>query len=1141
MNPYLNYVLNLPIFEKINSQVKTNNHTEISETDRYLASLISLSLLNKQNKNIVLVAPSIFQAQKVYDDLSSITNNVVFYPKDDFISTELLTESFEFKLERINALKELFFSNTQKVFVTNLSTLLTKSIKKEEYKSKIITLSLNQNIKPTDVLSLATMAGYQKVYTIEKQGDIALRGSILDIFPLNDTKAYRIDFFGDIIDEIKILDIETQRSSKKDIKEIVIMPSYEVFFTEDEVSIAKDCIKDKLSLITNKESIQKYNEDLERFNLNNFEYLQKYISLFNQNNYSFVDYIDDKIVCFLDYDSILKQDEFSQKEMYEYLSNFGEYFESQPFINNINTYKFEHVVDFNYDVEKRTDAIQVISLEPPKYSNRFDLLEIDLTNTYKNETVLISLKEKSKDIIENFLKSSGINYYYTEDEVKEKAINLTTGDFIPFNIKGEILSLTEECIFKYYKTRAARYASNIESKRIKSLSELKVGDFVVHYDYGIGQFVEIKSMTLSSGTSDFIHVQYAGGDSVYIPVENLSVLSKYAGEDGYIPKLSRLNSKEWEKTKSSARKEAANLAERLLNLYSTRENTEGYKYPKFEDLENEFDSEFLYETTPDQLKAIEETKEDMESGKLMDRLVCGDVGFGKTEVALRAAYKAVLSSKQVAYLVPTTILARQHYYTFKERMSKYGVEVVLLSRFVSPTQIRENLRKIKNGTADIVIGTHRLLSKDVTFKDLGLLIIDEEQRFGVEAKEKIKELKSSVDVLTLTATPIPRTLQMAITGIKNISLIETPPKGRFPIQTYVLERNDYVVKEAIEREMSKGGQVFYLFNRVETIENIALYVKRLVPDARIACIHGQLSKPTIESAINDFISGDIDVLVSTTIIETGIDIPNVNTLIVHDADRYGLSQLYQIKGRVGRSDKISYAYLMYDKNKNLSEDATKRLNAIKEFTELGSGFKIAVRDLTTRGAGEILGARQSGFMNKVGVELYLKLLDEEVKKRKGEIVESDAKETRLPIPRHIDKEYISDDYVLIEFHEKIADISSLKKLSTLKSEMVDRFGKLSLDLEEYLYAKLMENLINRCNFERVEFSKIRQVMVISQENSKKVNPELLFKAALSISRNFDFDYKSDKIIISYINRGPKIEMYKNVSTYLEKLLTDNIL
>ena len=1141
MNPYLNYVLNLPIIKKINSQVNSKKHTEISETDRYTASLISVSLLNNLNNNIVLITPSVFQAQKVYDDLSSVTTDVVFYPKDDFISTELLTESFEFKLERINALKELFFSKTPKIFVTNLSTLLTKSIKKEDYQSKILTLSLNQTIKPTDVLSYLMQTGYQKVYTIEKQGDVALRGSILDIFPLNDTKAYRIDFFGDTIDEIKLLDTETQRSSKTDVKEIIVMPSYEVFFTEEEVVIAKTCIEDKLSTIKDSESIHKYNDDLERFNLNHFEYLQKYISLFNQNNYSFIDYIDNKIVCFLDYDSILKQNDFSQNEMYEYLSNFKEYFFSHPFINNLSSYKFDHVVEFNYDIGKRSDSISIVALEPPKYSNRFDLLSIDLKNTYKYETVLISLKEKSKEIIENFLKSNDIEYFNTKDKVVENSINIIEGDFVPFNIKKEVLSLTEECIFKYYKTRAARYASNIESKRIKALSELKVGDFVVHYDYGIGQFVEIKSMTLSSGTSDFIHVDYAGGDSVYIPVENLSVLSKYAGEDGYIPKLSRLNSKEWEKTKSSARKEAKDLAERLLNLYSSRENTEGFKYPKFEELENEFDSEFNYETTKDQLKAIEETKEDMESGKLMDRLICGDVGFGKTEVALRAAYKAVLSGKQVAYLVPTTILARQHYYTFKERMSKYGVEVVLLSRFVSPNQIKENLKKIKNGYADIIIGTHRLLSKDVMFKDLGLLIIDEEQRFGVEAKEKIKELKSNVDVLTLTATPIPRTLEMAITGIKNISLIETPPKGRYPIQTYVLERNDYVVKEAIEREMSKGGQVFYLFNRVETIENVALYVKRLVPDARIACIHGQLSKPTIESVLNDFINGDIDVLVSTTIIETGIDIPNVNTLIVHDADRYGLSQLYQIKGRVGRSDKISYAYLMYDKNKNLSEDATKRLNAIKEFTELGSGFKIAVRDLTTRGAGEILGARQSGFMNKVGVELYLKLLDEEVKKKKGEIVESNTKETRLPIPRHIDKEYISDDYVLIEFHEKIADISSLSALNDLKSEMVDRFGSLSIELEEYLYAKLMENLINKCNFERVEYTKLKQVMVISQENSKKVNPELLFKVALSISRNFNFEYKSDKIIISYINKSSKIEMYKNISLFLEQLLNDKIL
>ena len=1141
MNPYLDYLSNHSLIKRIVSDIEKKERIEISEADRRFASLVSVILRNNLSKNIVLVTSSVFQAQKVYDEISQITNDVCFYPKDDFISIELLTESFEFKLERINALKNIFFSKKPLIYVTNTASLLYKTSKKEIYEENIIHLKKEDTIKPQQLLKKLILAGYQKTYTVEKQGDVALRGSILDVFPLNETTSYRIDFFGDTVDEIKILNTENQRS-KEPVDEIIVMPSKEVFFTDDEVEVAKYCINEKLSSNINESAKKKYEEDLEKFeNPENSQYLQRYLSLFIKENYSFIDYIDNKVVCYVDYDSILKQNDASQIEKSEYMSNFVDYFENQPFVNDILKYKFNKMVFINYKFTNNPNAINVECVEPPQYSNRFDLFLLDLKKTYLNRTILISSSEKTHPVLDNLFKENNIKYNLVSDEIISGTINLYKGSFISLDFKKEVLCLNDESLFKYYKTKAGRYSSSIESKRIKSLSELKVGDFVVHYDYGIGQFLEISTMTLSNRTSDFIHIKYAGDDSVYIPVENISMLSKYAGEDGYVPKLTKLNSKEWEKTKSSARKEASNLAERLLNLYSTRENIQGFVYGADKELESEFSSDFDYETTPDQEKAIKDTLSDMESGKLMDRLVCGDVGFGKTEVALRAAYKAVLSGKQVAYLVPTTILARQHYYTFKERMDKYGVETCLLSRFVSTNAIKNNLRSIKQGTTDIIIGTHRILSKDVEFKDLGLLIIDEEQRFGVEAKEKIKEIKQNVDVLTLTATPIPRTLQMAIAGIKDVSLIETPPKGRYPIQTYVLERNDYIVKEAIERELSKKGQVFYLFNRVESIESVAVYVKNLVPDARVACIHGKLSKPTIESTINDFVNGDIDVLVSTTIIETGIDIPNANTIIVHDADRYGLSQLYQIKGRVGRSNKISYAYLMYDKNKIISEDAEKRLKAIKDFTELGSGFKIAIRDLTTRGAGEILGSSQSGFMNKVGVELYLRMLDEEVKKSKGIEIEQDNQQTKLPMSRHIDKDYISNDYVLIEFHEKIAQINRKKDLIMLKSELNDRFGTINKELNEYLYAKLTENLISKCNFERVEPSELMISLTIPQEKSEKVKSDVLFKDASDISPNFAFRYKSSKITIIYNIKISKLEMYKNLSKFLEKELDSKIL
>ena len=567
----------------------------------------------------------------------------------------------------------------------------------------------------------------------------------------------------------------------------------------------------------------------------------------------------------------------------------------------------------------------------------------------------------------------------------------------------------------------------------------------------------------------------------------------------------------------------------------------GYKYQKDSEFQKMFEQDFEFEETNDQLKIVKDIKEEMEKGVLIDRLICGDVGFGKTEIAMRIAFKTVYEGKQVAFMAPTTILSRQHYHTFVDRFARYGIKIALLNRLIDPSEQKKIIKQLKDGTIDIIIGTHRLLNDEISYKDLGLLIIDEEQRFGVEAKEKIKELKNNIDILTLTATPIPRTLQMAITGIKDISLIETAPKGRYPVQTYVLERNDFVVKDAIERELSKSGQVFYLYNRVEDMDRIERYVASLVPDARISVIHGKMDKFEIEDTIEKFINKESDILISTTIIETGIDIPNVNTLIVHDADRYGLSQLYQIKGRVGRGDKISYAYLMYDKNKNLTEDAQKRLQAIKDFASLGSGFKIAVRDLTNRGAGEILGKEQSGFMNRVGVELYLKMLDEEVQKKKGVEVKSNEDDISVIMSKHIDKDYISDEYVIIEIHTKISKLSSTLELENLKAELEDRFGPVKDNLLEYMYTKLAENLINSVGFERVDQYNDRIVMVFSSDKSKTLDAQSLFKYAIETSKNFSFTYKVYKIMLIYDARGGRFTMFKDVVKLIERLKSDYII
>lgn len=1143
MSLYKDYFKNFNKIQEIISEIKLNKQTEISEASREIVSLISIFLNAETEEDIVIVAPNIFQAQKLYDQLSNILDEVYFYPKDDFISIELLTESYDFKLQRINTLKAILLSNKKKIIVTPLSGILSKVPLKESYKSHIKTLKTNDSIKPKTLIEDLVLSGYERVYTVEKQGEVSLRGSILDIFPINDDKAYRLDFFGNDIETIKILDIESQRS-KETVESITVMPKSEILFTESEKEIIKFYINDKLSQNLTEKTREKFEDDLTYLDeIGEYSLLQKYMSIFIQDNYSFVDYIDKKIMLFYDYSFIETQELNINEQIYDYLSNFKDYFSVNSFLNNFKTYSFEKEVYFTEKTRfHELKDIRLHSSDIISYDGKLDLLLKDININYKDRTIILSLKEKGYDVIKDYLIQNGIKFKEPKKEIIKNEINLIKEiPFFSLDIdEFKTLILTDEKVFGSKAHLSSKYKLSVETKRLKSISELKIGDYVVHADYGIGKFIETKTMTLGNHTNDYIHIQYAGDQSVYILVENLYVLSKYAGSESYVPKLSSLNTKEWAKTKASAKKKVQELATRLLNLYSIREKVEGFKYSKDDETQKEFESEFKYELTKDQAQAIKDVKDDMESDKAMDRLICGDVGFGKTEVALRAAFKAVLSGKQVAYLAPTTILARQHFYSFRERMDKYGVNVALVSRFVKPSVIKENLKNLERGTVDVIIGTHRLLSKDVNFKNLGLLIIDEEQRFGVEAKESLKELKMNVDCLTLTATPIPRTLQMAITGIKNVSLIETAPKGRYPIQTYVLERNDYVVKDAIEREIAKSGQVFYLYNRVEDMDKIANYVHSLVPDARIAVIHGKMERNKIEDTIEDFIEQKTDVLISTTIIETGVDIPNANTLIVHDADRYGLSQLYQIKGRVGRSDKISYAYLMYDKNKILTDDAKKRLTAIKDFAELGSGFKIAVRDLTTRGAGEILGSEQSGFMDRVGIDLYLKMLDEEIKKQKGE---EDKKETniRVLMSRHIDKDYISDDYVLIEVHTKISKISSKAELESLKQELTDRFGTVSESLEEYMYSRLTENLINTCDFERVDMTEYSFIFVISAEKSKTVDAESLFKLAAETSNSFSFYFKARKIFVTYTENKSKILMYKNISKYIEEVKRRQIL
>ena len=709
-----------------------------------------------------------------------------------------------------------------------------------------------------------------------------------------------------------------------------------------------------------------------------------------------------------------------------------------------------------------------------------------------NETSLNNIKLKTVNIIDLII-NQGFIY----------------NDFI-FLTASELFNINN--MKKKYKTKY-KYSSTISD-----VNKLNIGDYIVHNTHGIGRYNGIKTLSLNDITKDYLEILYQGTDKIYIPVEKIDLISKYSGREGMAPKINKLGGTDWIKTKNRVKSKINDMADQLIKLYAERESKKGFSFSKDCDMSIDFESAFPYELTKDQANAIKQIKEDMEKNTPMDRLLCGDVGFGKTEVAFVAAFKAVLDSKQVLFLCPTTILSNQHYKNALERFKEFPVNIALLNRFTSTKEVNRIIKGLKDGTIDMIIGTHRLLSDDVVLKDLGLLIIDEEQRFGVAHKEKIKQYKTNVDVLTLTATPIPRTLQMSLVGIRSLSLISTPPVNRYPVQTYVVEDNKQILKDAIYKELSRDGQVFILYNKVQSIDEFAYKIKNLVGDARIAIAHGQMNKNQLEDTIYNFVNGEYDILICTTIIETGIDIPNVNTLIVMDADKFGLSQLYQIRGRVGRSDKFAYAYLMYQPYKLLTENAVKRLNVIKEFTELGSGFSIATRDLSIRGAGDILGSEQAGFIDSVGIDLYLKMLNDEINHRNenNHIKDDDSDiETKplLSVTTHISDNYVSEDDLKIEIHKKINSIDSLNSLNNVKNELEDRFGKISEDIIVYMYEEWFEKLAKKLQINKVRQTKNSIELIIEEKTLSRIDVEEIFVEAIHITQMFRFMSRGSNLVI----------------------------
>ncbi|MFA5560163.1 MAG: transcription-repair coupling factor [Acholeplasmataceae bacterium] len=1103
----------------------TTNKTLVNSTDSFNCLLIAKQF-TEQRKTVFVVLPNLYDAQRYYDRLSEILNEdeVLFYPVDQMLTVMMALSSPEFKSERIFTLRQLL---TDKPFVVIMTQegLSYLQLQPKDYLRSVKKIEVKQKYELAKLVQWLIYNGYQRNYTIEKPGEFSVRGNIIDLYPPQAAQPYRLDFFDDELETIRMFDVETQRSFEV-VDNVTIEPLQELFYTdkmkEDALLKIRKFFDDK---ILSQREREKLDNDIEAIDLRKrLDGLHLYKSFFNEQRTTILDFAKNKVLYYVEPHKM----EINEKTQLSDLNTYAQTLNGQelfaiPFRISLEEWmKQKHIAIDNYGIKQANNTMDLGIREATKFQGNIKLFLHEIKDMPNYRIIInINRKEVKEDLIKTLIKNK---FEYHEKITDNPGIYIiSTKSYGAFLSKNDLIYLLdEEQLYAYKHKRAVHYRSVLnQATKIRKVEDLTVGDFVVHYDYGIGQYIGLKTMELGKEKRDYLHIVYAQNEALYVPLDQINMVLKYSTHEGTRPTLSKMGGSKWNRTKAQVRMKIKDLSDRLINLYAQREQSEGFKFFEYEDLQKEFELDFQYQTTKDQEKAILETQQDMLTNKPMDRLVIGDVGFGKTEVALRAAFRAVLNTKQVLYLVPTTVLARQHYYTFKERFEKYGGNIALLSRFITRKKQTEVLDKLKKGLIDVVIGTHRLLSKDVVFKDLGLLIIDEEQRFGVEHKERIREIKHQVDTLTLSATPIPRTLQMGMMGLKDLSMIETPPMNRYPVQTYVVERHEPLIKEAITRELARGGQVFYLFNEVQGMERMLLKLKKLVPEARIAFAHGKMQRDILENVLSDFIDHQFDVLISTTIIETGIDIPNTNTIIIHDADRLGLSQLYQIRGRVGRSDRIAYAYLMYDGRKIMNDEARKRLSAIQDFTDLGSGYKVAMRDLAIRGAGDILGAEQSGFIDSVGIELYTKLLEEAMTGVNAFDHPQDTQIDTVFAARHVDPKYVNNDQVRIEIHKQISSLNTLADLEDLKVALKDRFGPLDVDLVLYMYEKLYNKYVARLGIQKTDVSLESVTLTLKKEASLEIDGKKLFECANKVQPPIQLDYVRGRVQIKLYTRYKK--------------------
>ncbi|HEO7285467.1 TPA: transcription-repair coupling factor, partial [Streptococcus agalactiae] len=1018
------------------------------------------SAYEKLSKKIMVVTATQNDSDKLSSDISSLIgeDNVYQFFADDVPAAEFIFSSLDKSISRLSALRFLKDPEKNGVLITSISGLRLLLPNPEVFSKSQYKFEIGQECYLDKLSKNLVNLGYQKVSQVFSPGEFSQRGDILDIFEMTQEYPYRLEFFGDEIDGIRQFDIDTQKSLKQ-LESVQISPADDIILQDADFERAKKKLEGYL--VTASEEQRAYLSEVLSTTENHFKHsnIRRFLSIFYEKEWGILDYIPEGTPLFVDdfqkivdrnakldleIASLLTED-LQQGKSHSSLNYFSDPYKQlrqyQPatffsnFHKGLGNLKFDKLHHFTqYGMQE--------------FFNQFPLL-VDEINRYKKSgaTVLLQVdSQKGLNLLQENLKEYGLDLIISDkNDIVPKESQLIVGHLSNgfYFADEKIVLITEREIYHRRVKRKIRRSNISNAERLKDYNELSVGDYVVHNVHGVGKFLGIETIEIQGIHRDYLTIQYQNADRISIPVEQIELLTKYVSADGKEPKINTLNDGRFKKAKQRVAKQVEDIADDLLKLYAERSQLQGFAFSPDDNMQNDFDNDFAYVETEDQLRSIKEIKQDMEGNRPMDRLLVGDVGFGKTEVAMRAAFKAVNDHKQVAVLVPTTVLAQQHFENFKERFSNYPVTVDVLSRFRSKKEQTDTLKRLSKGQVDIIIGTHRLLSQDVVFSDLGLIVIDEEQRFGVKHKEKLKELKTKVDVLTLTATPIPRTLHMSMLGIRDLSVIETPPTNRYPVQTYVLETNPGLVREAIIREIDRGGQVFYVYNKVDTIEQKVSELQELVPEASIGFVHGQMSEIQLENTLIDFINGDYDVLVATTIIETGVDISNVNTLFVENADHMGLSTLYQLRGRVGRSNRIAYAYLMYRPDKVLTEISEKRLDAIKGFTELGSGFKIAMRDLSIRGAGNILGASQSGFIDSVGFEMYSQLLEQAIATKQGKslIRQKGNVELALQIDAYLPAEYISDERQKIEIYKRIRELETRADYEALQDELIDRFGE----------------------------------------------------------------------------------------------------